>query len=141
MPDRSTGIIFSSKRPKIRSCLLVGLQLPAAASGVAPPEQISRFKEATRANAVRSLALTAELFKIMEVFRSQEILAIPYKGPVLAAQAYGNVALREYEDLDIVLHQRDMPKANEIMVGLGYRAKFPWVLSPDSAPVRCPRRI
>ncbi|MBZ5693957.1 MAG: nucleotidyltransferase family protein [Acidobacteriia bacterium] len=107
--------------------LLAG-QLSAAADTVAPGH-LERLKQLARANAMRCLVLTAELIKIIDLFRSERIQAIPYKGPVLAAQAYGDISLREYEDLDIILRQRDMAKANEIITSLGYRARFPWVLS------------
>jgi hypothetical protein len=67
------------------------------------------------------------------LFRSEGLQAIPYKGPVLAAQAYGDFALREFEDLDLILRQKDMPKANRLITSLGYRAKYPWTLSLDAA--------
>jgi hypothetical protein len=98
------------------------------------PAAFQRQLERTRrANTVRCLYLTAELIHILELFQGQNIPAIPYKGPVLAAQAYGDVALREFEDLDIILRQRDLPKAHEIILSLGYKAKFDWILSPGAA--------
>jgi hypothetical protein len=97
-----------------------------------PANQKARLKIATRVNAVRCAFLTAELVKILKSFLSHGIQAIPYKGPVLAAQAYGDVALREFEDLDIILRQRDLPKVHGIMLGLGYRPKYPWILSPGT---------
>lgn len=108
-------------------------QLPAAATDLLEPARIERLKEIARANAMRALLLTAELVAIMNQFRSEGIQAIPYKGPVLAAQAYGDVTLREFEDLDIVLRQRDMAKANKIVTAFGYRPKYPWILSADAA--------
>lgn len=107
---------------------LLGRQLPAATDALSPGH-LERLKDLTRANAMRCLVLTAELIKIVDLFRSQQIQVIPYKGPVLAAQAYGDVSLREFEDLDIILRQRDMAKANKIITSLGYRARFPWVFS------------
>lgn len=117
---------------------LLARQLPASAAGVLAPDQIEQLKDAARANAVRSLMLVAELLKIMDAFRSGGIEAIPYKGPVLASQAYGEVALREFDDLDIILRQRDMPKANDILAGLGFHSKFPWALSPYAASAFVP---
>lgn len=108
-------------------------QLPAVAADLVAPTRIQHLKDIMRAHAMRSLLFAAELVTIMNLFRSEGIQAIPYKGPVLAAQAYGDVALREFEDLDIILRQRDMAKANEIMISLGYRSKFPWILSTDAA--------
>jgi putative nucleotidyltransferase-like protein len=112
---------------------LLARQLAAAAADVVPPSQLERLKNGGRANAVRCLVLTAELIKIMDLFRSQGIQAIPYKGPLLAVEAYRDVTLREFEDLDIVLRQRDMAKANDIILGLGYQPKFPWILATDAA--------
>jgi hypothetical protein len=107
---------------------LVARQLSSLAPDVVPPNQLERLKKAARANALRGLMLTAELIKIMDVFQSRGIEALAYKGPVLVMEAYGDVTLREFDDLDIVLPQRDMAKANEIVLGLGYRPRFPWIL-------------
>jgi Uncharacterised nucleotidyltransferase len=107
---------------------LVARQLGTVAPDAVPPNQLDRLKNAARANALRCLVLTAELIKIMEIFPSQGIEALAYKGPVLVMEAYGDVTLREFDDLDIVLPQRDMAKANEIILSLGYRPRFPWIL-------------
>jgi hypothetical protein len=106
---------------------LVARQISAVAPNIAPPAPIERLTKAARANALRSLTLTAELIKIMDLLRAAGIQAMPYKGPVLAVQAYGDVALREFEDLDIILRQRDMAKVNEIAKSLGYRPQHAWV--------------
>jgi hypothetical protein len=112
---------------------LLGWQLPVVAGDIVAPEQLQRLKSLTRANAVRCLVRTAELIMILKLFGSEGIEGIPYKGPVLGAQAYGDVALREFEDLDIVLRQRDMAKANDLILTLGYRPKFSWMLYPGAA--------
>jgi hypothetical protein len=112
---------------------LLERQLRVVASDSVPPAQMDRLKSAYRSNTVRCLFLAAELTTILDLFRSQGIAAIPYKGPILAVQAYGDVTLREFEDLDIIIHQRDLPRAQEVILGLGYCAKFPWILSPGAA--------
>lgn len=100
-------------------------------------EQTGRLKAAVRANAARCLLLTAELVRIDATFRSQNVRAIPYKGPVVAAQAYGNVALRAFDDIDMILPQRDMRAAHDVILGLGYQAQFPEEFTPAarSAPI------
>jgi hypothetical protein len=117
---------------------LVGLQLHAIAADALPAAAAERLKNDCRANTIRCLFLSAELIKILDLFGSQGIRAIPYKGPVLAVQAYGDVTLREYEDLDIVLRQKDLPKAHEVMLGLGYLPKYDWILSPGAAASTVP---
>lgn len=112
---------------------LLDRHLSAIAPGAAPPTAWEQLKKTCRANTVRCLYLTAELINILRLFQSQNIPVIPYKGPVLAAQAYGDVALREFEDLDIILRQSDIPRAHEIIASLGYKPKFDWILSPGAA--------
>ena len=110
---------------------LIEMSLRTVAGDSVPSEVLNRLREAVRASTARNLLLAGELIKITGLFHSQDIIAIPYKGPVIAAQAYGNVGLREFDDLDIILRQKDMAKAHEIMLSLGYRTKWPWKLSEE----------
>ncbi len=108
---------------------LLGRQLQALPVGAVPPLVLERLKDACRANTIRCLFLTAELTKIFDLFHSRGIRAIAYKGPALAMQAYGDMTLRQFEDLDIIVRQGDLPKANEVMLGLGYLPRFDWIVS------------
>ncbi len=114
---------------------LVARQLSAVAADIVPPSQLERLKNGARANALRCLLLTAELIKITDLLRAHGIQAMPYKGPVLAVEAYGDVTLREFDDLDIILRQRDMAKANEVMQGVGYSPRFPWIFASGRSSV------
>lgn len=117
---------------------LLDRHLRSVVPDAVPQEEMERLKTATRANTVRSLFLTAELHKVLDLFQSKGIVSIPYKGPVLAEQAYGDLTLRDFDDLDIILRQRDVPKAHEVMQGLGYAARFPWILSAGATASRVP---
>jgi Uncharacterised nucleotidyltransferase len=121
--DEATG---NSLRP------FVARHLSACATEIVPPQQLKRLSDAVRANTARCLFLTAELIKVMDGFRDAGISAVPYKGPVAAVQAYEDITLREFEDLDIIVRQQDMPRVNEVLTGLGYRLAFPWILSPNA---------
>ncbi|MFZ1030992.1 MAG: nucleotidyltransferase family protein, partial [Candidatus Acidiferrales bacterium] len=112
---------------------LVERHLSAIAANAIPAAAREQLKNTCRANTVRCLYLTADLLQILKLFREHEIPALPYKGPVLAVQAYGDVALREFDDLDIILRQGDIPRAHEIILSLGYKPKFDWILSPELA--------
>jgi hypothetical protein len=92
--------------------------------------QIVRLKDHVRAASVHSLVLTAELIRILKAFAAAGIEAIPYKGPVLAAQAYGDIALREFADVDLVLRQSEIAAADELLVGLGIAPQFPAIFAP-----------
>src|SRR5262249_9559360 len=65
-----------------------------------PNEILEQLRDHFYANAGRNLFLTKELLKLLHLFEANKIAAIPYKGPVLATSIYGNLALREFGDLD-----------------------------------------
>src|SRR6266849_2323974 len=103
-----------------------------------PEERIAFLKDFFHKNAARSLYLTGELLKVFEPLTASEILAIPYKGPVLAARAYGNLALRQFVDLDIAVRQRDVPKAYELLVAEGYHAELDWTSAHQASAAHIP---
>ena len=80
-----------------------------------------RLNEEFLRNSCGNLALTAELFRALEALKSHGVRATPYKGPVLAAQAYGEAALRQFSDLDIVVPQRQIVAAHGALLALGFR--------------------
>jgi len=80
-----------------------------------------RHEATTRRNHAR----TWELLRILRLFDENGIDALPYKGPALAASLYGDVALREFGDLDILLRPRDVLPAKTALRSLGYRAEYP----------------
>ena len=71
-------------------------------SGI-PGTALSRMTRAFHANARRNFLVTAELLQILELFRTHGIRAIPYKGPVLSAAVYGDISMRQFDDLDIIV--------------------------------------
>lgn len=99
--------------------------LVEAGAGNAPPGFLSRLQSEGRESAIRALFLSEELIRVLRAIRQDEVPAIPYKGPVLAARAYGNPTLRQFDDLDIVIPQRFMPIVFEQMPALGYLSKLP----------------
>lgn len=111
---------------------LLALHLPAVAPGAFSTEQFARLKGAARAAGIRSLQLSAELIRVVNALRAENVLALPYKGPVIAMQAYGDLALREFEDLDVIVPQRDMARANQVLLALKYSPKFPWIFDQSA---------
>ena len=103
-----------------------------------PPSRMAVLSDGFRENARRNLYLTAELFRIVERLQENGVLVIPYKGPVLAYLAYGNLALREFADLDLLVPQRDIPKAYDPLVALGYRPGFDPAVARRTSGARIP---
>ena len=67
-----------------------------------------------------SLFMTDELTKLLSLFKDQNIPVIPFKGPVLAATAYGDLSLRVFTDLDVFVSKRDLTKISELLATKGY---------------------
>jgi Uncharacterised nucleotidyltransferase len=106
--------------------LLSRAKLP---QGIVPPTVAARLEALFQTNARRSLFLTQELLHILRVLEQNGISAIPLKGPSLAVLAYGDLALRQYLDLDILLQHRDVEKAIEALTNDRYQLKLP--LTPE----------
>ena len=106
---------------------LLERNLRACASDLVPGEAGAQIQESSRVNALRCLAQTSELLRVVDLLESRGIHAQPYKGPVIAAQAYRDIAARQFEDLDIILQQRDIQAADAAVRSLGYEPKFPWI--------------
>ncbi len=98
----------------------------------AVPEGImAQLREHFHDNGRRNLVLAGELLKILDALEERKIPAIPYKGPVLATVAYRNLALREFFDLDLLLEERDVLQAREVLASLGYRSEDLMTRSKD----------
>jgi hypothetical protein len=82
-----------------------------------------------RANMIRNLFLTAKLFHLVDLFQTNGVSAIPYKGPTLSVLAYGDISLRHFGDLDFIVHKHDVLRAKELLQSEGYRPEY--VLPPD----------
>ena len=89
-----------------------------------PSSFLDSLRVHRRAHLLSNLAMTAELFRILELFRQSEIECAVVKGPVLSLRAYGEPAVRQYADLDLLLRQKDIPRAAEILVDADYNSRI-----------------
>jgi hypothetical protein len=89
-----------------------------------PQDVRDRLMEASREAQRRNLALQVELLRLLTILDTATVPAIPLKGPIVAAAAYGNSALRMYADLDILIHQADLERARGTLEAHGYVPSF-----------------
>ena len=97
--------------------------LQTTAPDLIPPDTFHQLQNAFRQNIVRNEVMARELVTLLGLFNEHEIMAIPFKGPVLAVMAYGHLSLRQFGDLDLFVPKRDLPRAAEILLSQGYQAK------------------
>lgn len=100
---------------------LLYFHLKKTCPDLVPQPILDQFHNHFLANAGRNLFLTEELLKLLHLFEAKGIPAIPLKGPALAASIYGDLALRTFSDLDIVVHKRDVKRAKALVLSQGYR--------------------
>jgi hypothetical protein len=74
----------------------------------------------------RNLYLTAELLKLTELLQAKAVPAIPYKGPAGVFLAYGNVCLRQFNDLDILVRPNDYLKTRNLLLAEGFQLTADW---------------
>lgn len=86
-----------------------------------PPRVVEELTVAYVNALKQNLFLTSELLKLLELFESHDIQAIPFKGIMLSACVYGNMAFHRASDLDILVHREDIPRIKTLLVSAGYR--------------------
>lgn len=70
-----------------------------------------------------NLFLSVELFRILKLFKSHEIIVIPYKGPLFADRYYKNLSLRQLNNLDLIIRKEDAIKTKEMLLAHNYILK------------------
>jgi hypothetical protein len=61
------------------------------------------------------------LGQLVEQFDQHRIPCLALKGPAVAMAAYGDLSLRQYEDIDILVRVEDVSKAVEMLFSRGFR--------------------
>jgi hypothetical protein len=92
------------------------------------------LRQRVERNTHQALLLAAELARLVRRFEQAGIRVIPLKGPVLAVQLYGDLALRHAGDLDLLVDPQRFDEAEQIALELGYTRFLPsFTLSPAQA--------
>jgi hypothetical protein len=103
-----------------------------------PEEWKKVSKEASRKRIEQNLLFAAELARLLRLLEANGILGIPYKGPVLALQAFGDLGLRDFGDLDILVRHRDIDGVTQLMQAEGYTLRLPAQRPGASEATRVP---
>lgn len=85
------------------------------------PEALrQRLRRLFLRNAERNLRISAQLLAVIERFEEAGVRVVPFKGPVLAEAVYGDVGMRQYADLDVLVARSDVRRAGELLASLGF---------------------
>jgi hypothetical protein len=72
------------------------------------------------AHILKTLRFSAELARISRHLADRGIETLAHKGPVLSQTLYGDPAMRQFGDLDLLIRARDVPRARSALTELGY---------------------
>ena len=92
--------------------------------GLLPDAMILELQKICQENARRSLWFAGELFSIIETLSAVGVRAVPFKGPTLAATAQGDLVLRQFHDLDVLISRADWPRSKKALVNAGFVPKL-----------------
>ena len=111
-------LVNMASRHRFRPLLYINLN--SICPEEVPEDVLGNLKSYYMANVQKNLMLTGELVKVIEILKFNDINAVPYKGPVLASLAYGNIGLREFGDIDIFIDKKNALKVKNAMISNEY---------------------
>jgi len=99
---------------------LLQKNLTSAAADLVPGHVLSRLKRESVANAQSVLHLIGKQLAAYRLLRDRGMRVAIFKGAVLAQMAYGEVALRQAGDIDMLIDREHFAEARRLLESLGY---------------------
>jgi len=109
---------------------LVYVQLKAY-SEFLPKNELQRFRSGYREIATQNIIMSSELLKVKQLLEKNGIEVIAFKGPILSQVAYGDITLRQYADLDILINEASLFEAASLLSKSSYTSPSPITLLKD----------
>ena len=88
---------------------------------VVPPHVLEQLRARFYRVSAYNHCLALHLVQLIGEFEQQRIPCLALKGPAVAIAAYGDLSLRQYEDIDIMVRVEDVSKAVEMLFSRGFR--------------------
>jgi hypothetical protein len=98
----------------------VGRTLAQIDPEIVPQDILEAFQTHGERTRKQNITVFAELARILDGLARQGIDAIPFKGPVTAIQAYCDIGLRAFRDLDFLIDEADLIRALNVLGDHGY---------------------
>jgi putative nucleotidyltransferase-like protein len=95
-----------------------------------PPEFLHVLTKRCYEIAANNYHLAREVVNITSQLQEHGISTLTYKGPAVAMSIYGDIAFRQYNDLDVVVRSADLLEAASVLTRNGF------MLAPDSSQPR-----
>lgn len=96
------------------------------------PELPAKLKADAVTQTQRALIYTAEMQRLIPLLEANGIPPLVFKGPPLARNLYGSLALRTFADLDVMVHPADVEQAWALLKREGYSLSYKFL--PEHLP-------
>lgn len=101
-----------------------------------PPAAWQKLHDAYLGNGSRNAELAEELGRIVGLLAGRNARVLAFRGPVLAQALYGDLARRQFADLDIAVRRFDVPRVTDLLVGEHYEPQFRLTRRQEGALLR-----
>jgi len=108
---------------------------------VIPANAAQKLRQCYLNSALKNMRLYRDLSEVIKVFQSNDIPVIVLKGAHLAKVVYGNIAIRQMCDLDLLVQESDLPKVVKAMLEMGYSPVRPYTMEGEYTKKRLPSFI
>jgi len=95
-----------------------------AAEVAIPSGTAKTMAEWDAATVRQNLYLTSELLRVHSALQQREIESVPLKGPAIASEIYGDLGLRPFSDIDLLVRREQLQQAESVVSELGYEPEF-----------------
>ena len=95
-------------------------QALAEIGGAVPAGEMRLLEQRWQTNLHKALLLSRELIRIVDCLSALGIDTLAYKGLALAEFVYGDIALRQAGDIDLLIRPRDLSRVRGALHDLGY---------------------
>ncbi|MBD2594932.1 nucleotidyltransferase family protein [Nostoc spongiaeforme FACHB-130] len=99
---------------------LLFINLSKFNSQAIPHKIFSTLQKYYYLNTQHSLLMASKLVNILNIFTEHNIPVIPFKGPILATIAYGDISRRSFGDLDLLVHREDFINTKQVLINQGF---------------------
>jgi len=85
--------------------------LSTVCSDLVPVDSMTQLRQRTHAGALLNRLLAQELVVLCEAFAAHGVPVMPIKGATLAASVYDDLTLRDFSDMDLLVHKGSIAEA------------------------------
>jgi len=86
-----------------------------------PAQRLKQLGAINDRLARHNLLLFGEMCQLQDLFEQAGVPFVPFKGAVVAAAHYQDICLRAFGDIDLLVEQKNLDRAQRLLISRGYR--------------------